>query len=52
MPRIEAWTICFFLARDSFVWYRMALRLRHLFLGMKFSLSLYIEKGRFCFLLV
>ncbi len=41
--KIEAWTICFFLARDSFVWYRMALRLRHLFLGMNFH-YLYISR--------
>lgn len=33
----------FFLARDSFVWYRMALRLRHLFLGMNFH-YLYISR--------
>lgn len=33
----------FFLARDSFVWYRMALRLRHLFPGMSFH-YLYISR--------
>ena len=48
MPRIEAWTICFFWLGYSFVWYRMALRLRHLFLGIViFIISIISRKAVF-----